>query len=157
MRIWLQSIAPTTFANAGVPDRSANPAPTACSSSACGKEITLLKLFHILCATRCMTLCTVAFGTLNTLDTTRYDSPWASQYVYIRTSSSFPQPWSCPLSRSLCRLFMARLDRRKSCHTSAPSSRHMRRMGTVASTLQYIGGRSAWRNTKDLCSNHFNI
>ncbi|CAL8370178.1 unnamed protein product [Gadus morhua 'NCC'] len=57
----------------------------------------------------------IAFGTLNTLDTTR----------------------------SLCRLFMARLDRRKSCHSSAPSSRHIRRMGTVASTLQYIGMKTA--------------
>ncbi|CAL8361119.1 unnamed protein product [Merluccius merluccius] len=75
---------------------------TELNSSACGKKSTLLKLFQMLCATRCMTQCTVAFGTLNTLDTT----------------------WS------LCRLFMARLDRRKSCHSSAPSLRHMRRMGT---------------------------
>ncbi|KAK0136840.1 hypothetical protein N1851_026969 [Merluccius polli] len=36
---------------------------------ACGNEITLFKLFRMHCATR--TLCTVALGTLNKLDTTR--------------------------------------------------------------------------------------
>lgn len=65
--MWVPSIAPTTFLKAWALDSWTNPCPTACSSSACGKEMAFFRFTHIFCATLWITRWTIAFGTLKTL------------------------------------------------------------------------------------------
>lgn len=138
MRIWQPSIAPAALRKARCLASPANPWDTTSRSSGVGRWMTLWRRATSSSATRWTIRWTVCRGIPNTLETTRYDAPHASQNRNTRVSIVAPHPCLRSWWRRSSTTASASLLMRKSGLVSS-SEKNLASTGTLRLILQYSG------------------